>query len=336
VGHEEFEEAIPLYAAKTLEGPERQALEEHLRAGCPTCTALLREYEEVLAALAYEAPAQSLPADVREQILEAYRRERGLEPAAPRPPLGRERRRPVIALPALLQLWARPAFAMLLLMLLAGTVLYAWSLHKEIGRGVAQLQESNLVLTEERARLEALQRQLDEQTRLTLALREEHAHSQESPETLHQTLAQREAEVKRLQTALKEREQETARLKVEVARGREILDLFRSPNAMVVSLSGAEPAQSAAGLLLIDPKTNRGLFYGFNLPPLPPGKTYQLWAIRDKPISAGVFETDAGRKGRLVIKDIPNVGEVTKFAVSLEPEGGRPQPTGQIYLVGTI
>jgi anti-sigma-K factor RskA len=69
---------------------------------------------------------------------------------------------------------------------------------------------------------------------------------------------------------------------------------------------------------------------------LPPGKAYQLWAIMDKPVSAGTFGVDTGHKCRHMAKGIPDPSRVTKFAVSLEPEGGRPQPTGEIYLVGEL
>jgi anti-sigma-K factor RskA len=70
------------------------------------------------------------------------------------------------------------------------------------------------------------------------------------------------------------------------------------------------------------------------MPALPPGKTYQLWAIVDKPMSAGTFRTDSGHKSRVVLKDLPDLSRISKFAVSLEPDGGRPQPTGAIYLAG--
>jgi anti-sigma-K factor RskA len=56
----------------------------------------------------------------------------------------------------------------------------------------------------------------------------------------------------------------------------------------------------------------------------------------DKPISAGTFGTDRGNKSRVLIRQIPELSRIKKFAVSLEPEGGQPQPTGQIYLSGQL
>jgi len=36
----------------------------------------------------------------------------------------------------------------------------------------------------------------------------------------------------------------------------------------------------------------------------------------------------------MLIKSLPEFSRMKKFAVTVEPDGGRPQPTGAIYLVG--
>jgi anti-sigma-K factor RskA len=76
--------------------------------------------------------------------------------------------------------------------------------------------------------------------------------------------------------------------------------------------------------------------YVFNMPPLPPDKTYQLWAILDRPISAATFGTDRGNKSRVMIRRVPQIDRIKQFAVSVEPDGGSPQPTGPIYLSGQL
>jgi anti-sigma-K factor RskA len=37
-----------------------------------------------------------------------------------------------------------------------------------------------------------------------------------------------------------------------------------------------------------------------------------------------------------MIQSVPDVATIKKFAVSLEPAGGLPQPTGSIYLAGDL
>ena len=70
-----------------------------------------------------------------------------------------------------------------------------------------------------------------------------------------------------------------------------------------------------------------------NLPECPAGTTYQLWAIYDKPLSIGTFQMDTGDTSHLLVKKVLNFANAKTFAVSLEPSGGRPQPTGPMYLL---
>ena len=74
-----------------------------------------------------------------------------------------------------------------------------------------------------------------------------------------------------------------------------------------------------------------------NLAALPAGKTYQLWLIptEGKPISAGVFNPDAQGAGTILLPPLPEGVVAKAFAVTVEPSGGVPQPTGPIVLVGS-
>jgi anti-sigma-K factor RskA len=85
--------------------------------------------------------------------------------------------------------------------------------------------------------------------------------------------------------------------------------------------------------LLHDPQTQKVWLYTVNLPECPNGTAYQLWAIQDKPVSLGTFHMDTGESAHLLVKRHPDFARAKKFAISLEPSGGRPQPTGPIYLV---
>jgi anti-sigma-K factor RskA len=86
-------------------------------------------------------------------------------------------------------------------------------------------------------------------------------------------------------------------------------------------------------MLLYDARAQKVWLYSVNLPECPNGTTYQLWAIYEKPVSVGMFHMDSGETTHLFVKSVPNVMRAKKFAVSLEPPGGRPEPTGPLYLV---
>src|SRR4029450_3589451 len=79
------------------------------------------------------------------------------------------------------------------------------------------------------------------------------------------------------------------------------------------------------------------VFTASNLPPLPAGRTYQLWiGTAEWPIGAGLLEprTDGGVN---VVYSMPSgVNRPVAFAVTIDPEGGLPAPTGDKYLVGVV
>ncbi|MGH9335392.1 MAG: anti-sigma factor, partial [Vicinamibacteria bacterium] len=108
------------------------------------------------------------------------------------------------------------------------------------------------------------------------------------------------------------------------------------PQTRAVSLAGQGEAEGAAAKAFLDPANRRLFLYVYNLPPPPAGRTYQLWLIvGGSPVSMGTFGVEPDGSGRLDTATVPAFeGEVT-VAVSVEPEGGVPQPTGPIVLVGS-
>lgn len=128
---------------------------------------------------------------------------------------------------------------------------------------------------------------------------------------------------------------EATTLRAEVERQRATLALVRDPAAQIVSLDGLEPAPSAKARMIWHAPAG-GLFVASGLPAAPAGKTYQLWAIagKDAPVSAGVFDVDAQGTASLRVLPRPGLDRVDVFAVTLEPAGGLPAPSGPMYLAG--
>jgi hypothetical protein len=74
--------------------------------------------------------------------------------------------------------------------------------------------------------------------------------------------------------------------------------------------------------------------YSGQLAPAPSDKSYQLWLVPSSgaPVDAGLVESNQ-ENGAVVVRLTP--GLVAKaFAVTMEPAGGMPQPTGPKVLVG--
>jgi anti-sigma-K factor RskA len=112
---------------------------------------------------------------------------------------------------------------------------------------------------------------------------------------------------------------------------------IRSPAALMVSLEGAA-ATSGQGRIFIDPKQGKWWFAARGLKPLASDKTYEFWLIPkdQKPIPAGTFNVDASGVGYLTGAVPVNIGASALAAVTDEPAGGLPQPTGQIQIKGAI
>ena len=73
-----------------------------------------------------------------------------------------------------------------------------------------------------------------------------------------------------------------------------------------------------------------------DLPTAGKGRTYQLWLVtaRAEKISAGTFNTDA--RGRAVVQATYALAarDLAAIAITEEPTGGSPQPTGTILVAG--
>ncbi len=139
----------------------------------------------------------------------------------------------------------------------------------------------------------------------------------------------------RYETRLDALAREAAVLRRDLDRQQQLIALVRDPSTEVVALSGLDPAPAARARMLWNAPAG-GLLVAAGLPPAPEGKTYQLWAIAGKnpPVSAGVFTVDAKGAGSLRVPPLSGVAKVDVFAVTLEPAGGLPAPSGKMYLAG--
>jgi len=108
--------------------------------------------------------------------------------------------------------------------------------------------------------------------------------------------------------------------------------------ARVVSMSGAGPQPKAAARIFWD--EGRGVWHVFvaNMKPSDAGRTYQLWFITpdQTKVSAGTFDVGSHGSGELVVPVPAKIGKIAVAAVTEEPAGGVPQPTGAIQLVGKL
>lgn len=111
-----------------------------------------------------------------------------------------------------------------------------------------------------------------------------------------------------------------------------VIAILSAGDVHSASLGSVAPAGAARGHVYVS--ASRGLFFAAEaLPPLPAGRTYQLWTIvAGQPVSHGIFAPEGDGRAQVLAQAPP--GAVQAIAVTIEPEGGVPAPTGDKVLLG--
>jgi len=111
--------------------------------------------------------------------------------------------------------------------------------------------------------------------------------------------------------------------------------VLAAPDLVRIDLAGQAVAPQATARALWS--RDRGMVFNTaNLPPAPQGRVYQVWVVTAQaPVSAGLLTPDATGRATAVFQTPADIPPPIAVAVTLEPEGGVPAPTGEKYLVGT-
>ena len=118
-----------------------------------------------------------------------------------------------------------------------------------------------------------------------------------------------------------------------------IANLPESPpsNVITVSIKGTSVRPDAHGQLIADPKEQSAVLVISGLPKLEANKTYQVWLIEgDQPVSAGLLTVDENGQGVVIVTSNESISSFKSLAISVEPQGGSPQPTGDIVVASDI
>ena len=138
--------------------------------------------------------------------------------------------------------------------------------------------------------------------------------------------------------------------KQDLDRGKQLTQLqaqVAADNAALAATAEVAGAPDTTGITLLQqaggPAGQAHVFYNARLglavysgqiAPAPADKSYQLWLVpaSGSPVNAGLVE--ANQQSGAVVVHLPPGVAAKAFAVTLEPQGGRPQPTGPKVLVG--
>jgi anti-sigma-K factor RskA len=308
MNHEAWLAQADIYALGALDGDELTTFEAHLVAGCPECERHIVTSREALTLLPRSLELVTPPPAVKARLLTQI----AAEAAGPQP---------VTRLPGR---WWRVGVSALaaagLLVVLSFKLYQTRQEAQHLRQQVAALQAT---IMEREEALSAERREVQRATEMVTSLQAELAKRGETLEAERRERDRVERVVATLQGELVEREA--------------AFRLLSTPQVNLVRLAGLSPSPGASARLLWNPLAREGVLLTSGLPPTPRNRVYELWAIAgNEPVPAGIFEVDSAGHAFLQLPPLPGSKRFDKFAVTIEPAGGVPKPTGPMHLLGSV
>jgi anti-sigma-K factor RskA len=140
---------------------------------------------------------------------------------------------------------------------------------------------------------------------------------------------------RRIATELKKEHQAAEELIRDRQQIEKLVGVLAAPDTVTVKLASTGDAANASGLVRFNAKAGVVL-YAADLPALSADKSYQMWLVpaNGAPISAGLLGPGGHAWGNMWTGEVPPNTQAKAFAVTIEPVGGMPQPTGPKVLLG--
>ena len=114
-----------------------------------------------------------------------------------------------------------------------------------------------------------------------------------------------------------------------------MIQAMAGPDVKVVALID-KSAPQPLGRMFWNRVTNDWMMVTYGLPAPKPGKTYQVWLVTDKEkISAGTFHPDSQGRTVMHANYALDRNALRAVAITEEPDGGMPAPTGPMVVVGS-
>ena len=125
-------------------------------------------------------------------------------------------------------------------------------------------------------------------------------------------------------------------IQAQVAQQKDVIAMLQDSNTHLVSLKGMDRAAAASGSIVMTPGEPKAVLILQNLPVLPEGQFYQLWAvINQKKIPTGQF--NASSQGTVLVKfPLPSGSRVTALVVTLEASPAPVRPDGPMVMTSEL
>lgn len=139
--------------------------------------------------------------------------------------------------------------------------------------------------------------------------------------------------------------EQIAAVDTEIPRADSLIEALNQKDAMIAAMAGndvkvvalaKEGTPQPMGRMMWNRTSDDWIMVTYNLKPPTPGKTYQVWLVTDNAkISAGTFRPDASGKTVMHAHYALGRDALRAVAITEEPEGGMPAPTGPMVVLGS-
>ncbi len=129
---------------------------------------------------------------------------------------------------------------------------------------------------------------------------------------------------------------QVAELRASVAQKDSLIAALTGMHTRVIDLVSYSSAAPMARMFW-DQQKQMFIMYASNVKQPPAGKVYQVWLITRgaaAPVSAGTFMPDSTGSAVMATRHPMDPGRLRRVAVTEEPDGGMPAPTGPVMFVG--
>jgi anti-sigma-K factor RskA len=131
-------------------------------------------------------------------------------------------------------------------------------------------------------------------------------------------------------------EAQVAQLQISLAQKDSLISALTGMHTRVIDLMSYADASPMARMFW-DQKKQMFIMYASNVKQPARGKVYQVWLIArgtTTPVSVGTFMPDSTGSAVVASKHPMEPGSLRRVAVTEEPDGGMPTPTGPVMFAG--
>lgn len=141
---------------------------------------------------------------------------------------------------------------------------------------------------------------------------------------------------RRIDDQLHELQQQVATYQSQTQHMQELASMLAAQDTKTAALEPTKQISKGWGRVKYNSRMGMVCYTG-DLPAPPPHKEYQMWIVPEmgSPISAGTFLPASFNDGRMCMAKMPEGVSCKSFAVTIEPMGGMPHPTGPMVLAGS-